>query len=814
VNTGCFHCGAPIPAGSTFSVAVRGGTRPVCCAGCRAVAELIEQHGLAQFYDFRTVPSTKPESANAAAFAVCDRPDVARQLVRVDGEQNEFRCRVDGMTCSACTWLIDRGLRGIDGVTDVSVNPLSAEATIRFDPRRTRVSAILAALASFGFAPRVQAHGDASGAAEAAASRAELKRLAVAGLGAMQVMTLSLVLYAGAFEQMETVYQRYFALVSMLIATPVVLYAGAPLFRSAWRDIARRRLGMDVPVALALGAALAFSIVNALRGTGHVYFDSATMFLFFLALGRFLEKRARHRAGGVFNALADLQPLAALRVRNGELEHVGSIELTVGDVVRVAPGEAVPADGELVSNDGTFDEALLSGESLGRKRYSGDALLGGSLNAGSAPVDVRVTHLGADSYLERIRSLLGRALADRPQFLHVADRFAAAFVGGLLLVTLIASAVWWQIAPERAFEIALALLVVTCPCALSLAAPTAFAVALGRLAQHGLLLRSARVLERLGDVDLWLFDKTGTLTEGRLGIAATRTFGSFDADRALRVAAALEAGIEHPVARAFRAVAPTAVASNVEYSAGYGVTGEVAGKRYRLGSARFVGATDGDRAPGVYLADDSGVVAHIELADRLRPHAREAVAALAADTRNSLLASGDTPAAVAAVAARVGIPHYYAEQTPADKLELLREAQQQGRVVAAIGDGINDAPLLARADVSIAMVAGSELARATADVVFTGDDLRTLARLPELAAATRRVVRQNLAWAALYNVVAVPLAASGFLAPWMAAIGMSASSLIVVGNALRLNGMFRKTTTAERAAPTAAPAALPEREAA
>jgi Cu2+-exporting ATPase len=596
-------------------------------------------------------------------------------------------------------------------------------------------------------------------------------------------------LYVGAFEQIEAVYQRYFALVSMLIATPVVLYAGAPLFRSAWRDVARRRLGMDVPVALALGAALAFSIVNALRGTGHVYFDSATMFLFFLALGRFLEKRARHRAGGVFNALADLQPLAALRVRNGELEHVGSIELKVGDIVRVAPGEAVPADGELVSNDGTFDEALLSGESLGRKHRNGDALLGGSLNAGSAPVDVRVTHLGADSYLERIRSLLGRALADRPQFLQVADRFAAAFVGGLLVVTLIASAVWWQFAPERAFEIALALLVVTCPC-------------------------SARVLERLGDVDLWLFDKTGTLTEGRLGIAGTRTFGTLDAENALRVAAALEAGIEHPVARAFRGVAPAAVASRVEYRTGYGVAGEVAGKHYRLGSARFVGAADDDRAQGVYLADDSGVVAHIELADRLRPHAREAVAALAAATRNSLLASGDTPAAVAAVAARVGIPHYYAEQTPADKLELLREAQQQGRVVAAIGDGINDAPLLARADVSIAMVAGSELARATADVVFTGDDLRVLARLPELAAATRRIVRQNLTWAALYNVIAVPLAASGLLAPWMAAIGMSASSLIVVGNALRLNGAFRTTAAAERAAQTAAPAALPERGAA
>jgi Cu2+-exporting ATPase len=736
----------------------------------------------------------------------------------VDATTSEFRCRVDGVTCAACAWLIDRGLRSIDGVAEVSVNPLSAEAVIRFDPARTRLSGILAALAGFGFNPRVQPLRDSAGGAAAATSRDELRRLAVAGLGSMQVMMLTASLYFGAFKHMEAVYQSYFVLVSMLIATPVVLYSGAPIFRNAWRDLAHRRLGMDVPVALALAAALAFSIVNALRGAGQVYFDSATMFLFFLALGRFLEARARHKAGGVFNALADLQPLAALRKRAGVLERIGSIELAVGDVVLVEPGEAVPADGELASAVGSFDEALLSGESLGRQRVRGDAVLGGSLNAGSAPVEVTVTRLRGDSYLERIGSLLNRALADRPAFLELADRFAAAFVGGLLLVTCVVGAAWWYVAPERAFEIVLALLVVTCPCALSLAAPTAFAVALGRLAQQGLLLRSARVLERLGDVNLWLFDKTGTLTEGRMGVARVTLYADGDAAAALGIAAALEAGIEHPIARALRAHAPAALAEDVEYRAGYGVTGRIAGRRYTLGSARLVGpAAERVALPHcVYLADHERLVARIELADRLRPHARAAVAALEATAGEAVLVSGDEPVAVADVAAQLGIRRHFAAQAPTDKLALLRAAQAEGRVVAAVGDGINDAPLLAQADVSVAMVAGSQLAQAAADVVFTGEDLRVLARLPALAAATRRSVRQNLIWAALYNVVAVPLAASGLLAPWMAAIGMSVSSLVVVGNALRLNRTLQAPHHTVPRLPNAAtmPATLTEREAA
>ena len=796
----CFHCHESVPSGTSYQLESDGVVRRFCCPGCRAVAELIATAGLGRFYDFRSAPAARPVDRDASArpWSVCDRPEVERRLLRTTSAgQRELAFAVDGINCAACAWLIGRGLESADGVDDVSVNPLTRQTVVRFDPKRIRTSAILETVERLGFMPRPQP-GGASGVTTIA--REELKRLAVAGLGFAQVMTLSAALYLGAFKAMEASFSSFFVLASMLIATPVVLYAGAPIFRAALADLARGRIGMDVPVSLAIAIALAASLVNAFRGAGHVYFDSATMFVFFLTLGRFLEARARHRAGGLVAALSELRPLSALRRRGDATERVGTIELEPGDIAIVPPGERVPADGVLVSTAATLDEALLSGESAGRRRQRGETALGGSLNLGSAPVEIRVTQGGNDGYIDRVGSLLHRAMADRPAYLELADRWAGGFVAAVLALTAIAGSVWLSVDADRALEVVLAMLVVTCPCALSLAAPTAFAVALGRLARAGLLCRSARVLERLGDVRLWLFDKTGTLTEGRIGIVRVETLADVTAAECLRIAGTLEAGIEHPIARALGNAAGhdagNAAAADVEYVPGHGVVGRVRGRVYRLGSPRFVGLDEqAGAAPAVYLADAGRVLARIVLADRIRPHAREALASIAAGVGSAAaaeieLVSGDSPAAVGAAAAALGIARFSALRTPADKLALLEDRQAAGVVVAAVGDGINDAPFLARADVSIAMVAGSQLAQASADVVFTGDDLRTLARLPALARATRRVVRQNLTWAALYNLTALPLAALGLLEPWMAAIGMSLSSVVVVANALRLNRLL------------------------
>jgi P-type Cu2+ transporter len=798
----CFHCNEPIPAGVDLALDVRGERRPMCCPGCLAVAELIETQGLDRFYDFRSTPSIKPNApaGRHALFEVCDRPEVAQRLTRAAGaEARELRCHVEGINCAACAWLIDRGLRGLEGVEEVSVNPLTGDTTVRFDARKLAPSALLEQIARFGFSPRPALAG-AADEARAEAARGELKRLAVAGLGFAQVMTLSAALYLGAFKAMQASFETFFVLASLLVATPVVLYSGAPIFRSAWLALSQRRLGMDVPVALAIVLALGASLVNAYRGSGHVYFDSATMFVFFLTLGRFFESRARQRAGNLFSALGELTPLAAKRKRGDGVESVGTIELMPGDHVVVAPGEAVPADGELVSAHATLDESLLSGESHGRARARGDAVLGGSLNLGHTPIEVIVRHVGADSYIERVGGMLHKAMADRPRFLGLADRWARGFIAVILLLTAAVGGAWLVIAPARAFETVLAMLVVTCPCALSLAAPTAFAVALGALARRDLLLHSARALERLDDVTLWAFDKTGTLTEGKIGVTRIeicsgegmrndKRLPSADAgaERIARIAAALEAGLEHPIARALqRPDAPQA--TDVELVPGYGVSGCVDGRRYHIGSARFVGHAPRteDAGHSIYVADEHALLARIELEDSLRPSARAALEALAQTGARLMLISGDTTEVVTDTARRLGVTSAFANCDPAGKLALLEQEQTSGAVVAAVGDGINDAPLLARADVSIAMVAGSELARASADIVFTGGDLRVLARLPGWARATRRIVRQNLAWAAVYNLAAVPLAAAGVLTPWMAALGMSLSSLVVVSNALRL----------------------------
>jgi Cu2+-exporting ATPase len=360
----------------------------------------------------------------------------------------------------------------------------------------------------------------------------------------------------------------------------------------------------------------------------------------------------------------------------------------------------------------------------------------------------------------------------------------------VLGLTVVAGAVWLTLDADRAVEVVIAMLIVTCPCALSLAAPTAFAVALGRFARLGLLCRSARVIERLGQVTTWLFDKTGTLTEGRIGIVRVDSFRDIPEVDCLAIASALEAGIEHPIAQAIRKVANVTPAEAVEYTPGFGVQGCVRDRVYRLGSAAHVGHdSPDDDGPCIYLADDRQVLARIVLADRIRPHAREALASLSGSAEIALI-SGDSEAAVAATARALNVAEFRAGFSPREKLEFLNACQRAGAVVAAVGDGINDAPFLARADVSIAMVAGSQLAQASADIVFTGDDLRTLARLPSLARATRRVVRQNLGWAVLYNLTVIPLAALGLLMPWMAALGMSLSSLVVVGNSLRLGSLL------------------------
>jgi Cu2+-exporting ATPase len=784
-----------------------------CSATCREIAERIRDDGLLEFYRFRAGP-TLPAAPATARWATYDRPALQQEFVTTlrDGTR-EAQLLAGGVRCAACAWLIERAMSGVAGVREIAVDPLTTRLRLRWDPQQARLGELLARIAALGYDPCPFTRDEADRAALLERRRA-LRRLVIAGLGMSEVMSYATAMYAGALDDMEPAIRQFLRLVSLLVATPVVFYAGAPFFAGAWRGLARRSPGMDLPVALAIAAAYAASAWNTFAGRGEVYFDSAVMFVFFLSCARFLEMSGRQRALGLSGALARHLPRVALRLVDGRTEAVGLGELERGDVIVVQPGQAVPVDGTLASGSARVDESLLTGESQPVRKAAGETVLAGSINLlGAATLTVAET--GAGTVLARIGRLIAVARADRPRLVEITDRVGAWFVVGVLVLAAAVGAVWAVVAPGRAFEVVLAVLVVTCPCALALATPAAFTVATTALARRGVLLRRAGALETLSRVTDLVLDKTGTLTEHRAGIARIVPLGAIEAGDALALAAALESRSEHPLARAFPQPGGAAAVEDVVAVPGAGVAGRVTGEALRIGTRAFAlgrqdPATGAEEPAGetqVWLGGDSGLIARFDIAEQLRPEAPAAVAALRGAGIRVSIASGDRPAPVQAVARRLGLADWQAALAPAGKLGLVRGMQAEGRIVGMVGDGINDSPVLAGADVSIAVGSGTSLAQHSADCVLMSAGLGALPEAVALARRTLHVVRQNLWWAVAYNVVAVPLAAAGVLAPWLAALGMSASSLLVTFNALRLGRGPRRAAAATTPAAATQPQA-------
>ncbi|MGD8708976.1 MAG: heavy metal translocating P-type ATPase, partial [Ectothiorhodospiraceae bacterium] len=566
----CFHCGEPVPPRQRRTVRIDGAEQPVCCAGCEAVATLIAGSGLEDFYHYRTGPSARPDDIPSDEWSAFDRSEVQQGFVRhLDDHRREGVFLIEGLYCAACGWLIEHVLERLPGVEDIQVNPATGRALLRWDSNATALSLLLRRMAELGYRPHPLSAEDAVPVATRE-RRAAMKRLAVAGLGMMQVMMYAVALYAGAIhEGMDPVIQHFLRAVSLLVATPVVFYAGRPFFRGAWRDLRARRPGMDVPVALAVGTAYAASVWNTLAGGGEVYFDSVTMFVFFLSVARYLEMAARHRAGRTTEVLVRMLPATALRLTAEGEERIALAELTPGEHIRVRAGETVPADGRIVSGASHLDESMLTGEPLPRPRSEGDAVIGGSLNV-TGPIDVLVDRVGQDTLISAIVGLLERAQSDRPRLARLADRVAGWFVSGVLAAAALVALYWWQTAPEQAFPVTLAVLVVTCPCALSLATPAALVAATSRLARSGVLVTRASALEILTRADRLVLDKTGTLTRGRLGVQLTGRRDGTAAEEAFALAAALEAHSEHPIARAFDAHRDERTAADVAVQPGLG----------------------------------------------------------------------------------------------------------------------------------------------------------------------------------------------------------------------------------------------------
>ncbi len=739
---------------------------------------------------------TSPSLAQAAALAVIDEPQQTARFTRLHAGVAESTLGLTGLHCAACAGLIEAALAAVPGVVEARVNAAASRARVRWDPHRTSASALVAAVraAGYGAAPDTAA---AARALRAADERQWLWRLFVASFCAMQVMMLATPIYVADAGTLAPDIEQLLNRSAWMLTLPVLLFSAAPFFASAWRSLRRRRLGMDVPVALGIAVAFVASSAAAFDPGGtfgrEVYFDSLTMFVSFLLAGRWLEARARGRASDDIERLAFAAPRVAWRIAaDGRTEPVGIDLLRPGERVRVPVGEAFPADGAIEDIATTADESLLTGESRPVAKAVGAQAVAGSLNLGS-PVTMRVERAGADTRFEQIAALMREALTRRPDALRVADRIAAPFLALVLLLALAAAAWWWPLDPSRAIQVAVAVLIVTCPCALSLATPSALLAATSGLARRGVLLRRVEALETLSRVQHMMLDKTGTLTEARLELRAVVPCSQarFDTQALALDAAALAAWSSHPLARALAAARPEGAAraaqwGGVQEIAGKGLEAcDAQGTRWRLGSPEWLGATPGEGATLCFGRVDEALIG-FAFDEALRADAAAAVRALQDEGLTLTLLSGDAPERVTRLAERLGIEHVIAAATPERKLEALRATQSGGNAVAMVGDGVNDAPVLAQADVSFALVGGAQVARSAADAVLLSGHLVDIVQAVRLARRTRSVIRQNLAWAALYNAACVPLAVVGWLPPWAAGLGMAASSLVVVGNAMRL----------------------------
>ncbi|WP_323059410.1 heavy metal translocating P-type ATPase [Aeromonas hydrophila] len=797
--SGCFHCGEPVPAGSRYALEIKGIVQPMCCPGCQAVAETILECGLASYYEHRTAPGTKGElvPAELAALTHYDLAEVQQDFVTDSAtgshKVREIQLTVEGLTCAACAWLIERHLGNLAGLHYINVNTTTHRARIKWDPDRLSLSDILKGFAKIGYrAYPFQTHQQE--ALYAREVRSYMFRLALAGLGSMQVMMCAVALYMDLFISVEEEFMVYFKWISLLLSTPIMIYSAQPFYVGAWRSLRQGHLSMDVSVSLALIGAFVASMWATVFNTGEVYYDSITMFVFFLLLGRFLELRARRKASESSSNLARLVPIMATRLDEDGEHEVAAKTLQVGDRVRVLAGATLPADGIILLGQASLNESMLTGEQLPLLKQAGNAVYAGTINT-DAPLEIRVSHRIEESRLAQIMRLQDHALDDKPAIAQMADVLSRHFI---LVLLFIAAGVWtfWHFhQPEQAFWVTLAVLVATCPCALSLATPTALTSATARLTRAGILLRRGHVLDVLTRANRIVMDKTGTLTTGNISLTSTEVLGSLDETRCLAIARALEAYSEHPIARAFRSnTAEDAVllaASKVTPVIGHGIEGVIDGRHYRLGSARWLGISDAHAAQAdrlvIYLADEDRALARFLLTDTLRPDAKALIQAFKAAGLKTTILTGDSSAQADEVARELGVDELVKGVTPDGKLAYLKEHEARGDISIMVGDGINDAPVLAGAHASFAMAGGTDLAKNSADAILLADDLSRLLDARALALRTRKIIKENFAWSIGYNLLVLPLAASGWLPPYVAAAGMSLSSLIVVTNSMRLN---------------------------
>ncbi len=722
----------------------------------------------------------------------------------------ESHLAVEGMHCAACAINVERALKAVPGVSAAEVNATSGRARLMWDSNTVKPSDWMRAIAKAGYRalPATEAFSQDDRRKN---QRLMLWRWLVAGFCMMQVMMYAYPTYISAPGDMTTDMLNLLRWASWILTLPVLFFSSGPFFSNALNDIKQRQISMDMPVALGILITFLASTAATFEPSGwwgsEVYFDSLTMFVFFLLTGRWIELRMRDRTAGALDALMRRLPGSVDRIKNdGGFERVAVRRLNVGDVVRILPGETFPADGTITLGSTSADEALLTGESRSVAKQAGSEVIAGSHNL-SAAVQVRIDKIGQSTRYAQIVALMERVSVEKPRLALLADRIARPFLLAVLIAAAASAAFWWQTDHGRALMTAVAVLIVTCPCALSLATPAAMLTASGALARGGVLVRKMQALEALTTIDTIVFDKTGTLTHDKMTVGKISTCDKLSNLEALQIAAAIAQHSLHPVSRALvlanqnqAETEGSAQITHVQEVSGFGLTADSAYGRLKLGSAQFCGLEDNiiqnlsDDVSRVHLVSEQGWLASFEIVEAVKQDAASAIQALQESDIHVEVLSGDKPQSVARIAKLVGISHAKGGCTPQDKLSHLQCLQQQGRHVAMVGDGLNDGPVLASAHVSIAMGQAVPLAQAQSDFVIMGGQLTMVPQLIAQARRTMHIVKQNLIWAAAYNAICVPLAVAGMLPAWLAGLGMALSSLLVILNAARLSSIATQVT--------------------
>ncbi|MDX2320969.1 MAG: heavy metal translocating P-type ATPase [Moritella sp.] len=792
-GTDCYHCGEVVLTAdkNKYKVYIAPEEREMCCPGCQSVAEMIVGSGLSSYYEHRTDLSPTAKQLvpdELLRLEIYDDNEIQDEFVYQDGEIKEITLTVEGLSCAACAWLIERSFRSTKGIHFINVNATSNRIAIKWVDEQIKLSDILKRISKLGYsASPFQA--DQHELMYNKQLKSYFRRLGLAGLATMQVMMFAVALYSTWFGDMEDMYRELFRWVSLIVATPVLLYSAQPFYSNALRNIRTRTLGMDVPVSIALLGAYTASAYATMTGTGEVYFESVSMFTFFLLFGRYLELRARKKTSELSANMAKLIPNMALRVNDDKSEQlIPTKQLKINDYVIVKSGEVVPCDGIIMNGETSVDESMLTGEFLPIVKSIDSGVYTGSLNV-EQTITVCVTKTHKHNLISEIIRLQNTAESSKPQISILADQISRYFVLALLIISAGTYLFWLNYAPEKAFWVTLSVLVATCPCALSLATPTALTCATSFLSQRGILIRKEHVLESLTKIDEIAFDKTGTLTKGKFTLTSIKSDGELSEDELLRMATSLEQHSTHPIASAFKSSSDKIQFDTTENHIGLGISGMVDGSHYKIGSAKFTEQVSSEldgKEIVVYLTKNEQLIARFYIQDEMRDNVATTLDYIAESGLAVTLLTGDTANNTNKVTAGLAISNKKTSLSPEGKLAYINEQQANNKMMLMVGDGVNDAPVLSAATVSVAMGEGSDLAKNSADVVLLSTDFIAMKYMLATATKTYKIIKQNLMWALGYNSLILPLAISGSVPPYIAVIGMSLSSLLVIGNSLRL----------------------------